>query len=111
METEQAEQLRLASSYDSMASSLAFKHLIAWMEDATEESELRAANVPPEEKEHFHEYFMLWQQRKLIVTSVKAKVQSYIEYKQQLEEEMKNERPNDLGYASSGSGDYTLPGY
>lgn len=105
---EQATTMRLGGSYEALEKSEAFIDLMRWLEDSVEAVESQAANVPPEEAVYFREHFMLWQQRKKVVNGIKQRVELYIGQKKQLEEELTNERPDDLGSSST---DYALPGY
>lgn len=109
MDSEKLAVLRLATAYDSLSGSLAYKDLIAWLEDSVESLEMQAAQVPPEQREHFHDYFTLWQQRKKVVNGIKIHVSEYLQAKKDLEEELQNERPSEPHDFNSGS--TSLPGY
>lgn len=108
MELDQAETLRLGGSYEVLQTSEAFIDLMQWLEDSVDAVESQAANVPPEEAVAFREHFMLWQQRKKVVNGIKSKIELHVSQKKVLEEDLKNERPDDLG---SGSSDFTFRGY
>lgn len=109
MDSEKLELLRMATAYDSLSRSDAFRDLIAWLEDSVQTVEMQAATALPESKQHFEGFFTLWQQRKKVVNGIKIHVQEYVAAKKELEEELNNERPDNTSY--SPSGDTSLSGY
>lgn len=110
MEAERLQALQLASNYEAMASSMAFRDMMVWLDEATESLELKAAQANPESKEHFQAYFTEWQQRKLVVQGIKNRIAVQLELKTELEDEVLNERPTS-GDPAFYSGSTQLPGY
>jgi hypothetical protein len=107
-ELEQASTIRLGGSYEALQNSEAFTDLIEFLEASCISLELKLAGISPEDKQFFHDYFMEWQQRKMVVMGIKARMENSISLKKQLEEELTNERTDDLGSSRT---DTALPGY
>lgn len=109
MESEKLEILRMATAYDSLHTSVAYLDLLAWLDDSVLSLEMQAAQAAPESKEHFIDYFTLWQQRKKVVNGIKIHVAEYVQAKKDLEEELANERPS--ATEDINSGDTAIRGY
>lgn len=109
MEAEQLQLLQMATAYTSLETSMAYRELMAWLEDSVESLEMQCAQVPPESKDVFHDYFTLWQQRKKVVNGIKIHVAEYLKAKQDLEDELNAEKPEVDEHQFGG--DIRLPGY
>lgn len=107
MELEQAATIRLGGSYEALQRSEAFLDIMQWLDDACEALESQLANIPLKQKHLFNDSFQQWQQRKKVVSGIRQKVELHVGQKKQIEEDLKNERTDDLGSSS----DTALPGY
>jgi hypothetical protein len=110
VEAEELQELQLASSYESMAVTAAFRDLVSWLQESAESLELKCATADAEDKQHFEAYFSAWQQRKMVVAGIKQRVENQIKRKNVLEEEIHNER-QPSGDPAFHPGDTNLRGY
>lgn len=109
MESEDIENLRLASSYQSMSDSLAYQELVAWLEQECKKAELLVAQVPVSDKDNWHLHFLSWQRLVEVTASIKNRVESFVEFKEVTEKEIKDDERSSSPI--SHSYDSALPGY